>query len=228
MKKLLSLLLCGMIVVGLVGCSKPKNEVEDAEETNVSKIKEEHIAVLESAETYEEMDSSERTRAVEVIEDYWEELSEEEQLKYAERKEFILKTKDEAVAKWNEEKKTQMDSEYGHIKVAEDIELAQEEVKTEIINLLNETSFGQCEVSIGNSNFHASANVKFGDDLTLSDVKKGELTAISRKIFDCFTEAGLARTETSTKKITITYKIEGESFNSNWTLGESPEDDWNN
>ncbi|WP_283705530.1 hypothetical protein [Clostridium perfringens] len=65
-----------------------------------SKVKDKHIKILECNKTYEEMTPSERITAVEITENYWNELNKEQQEKYLERKKFILKTKDEAVEKW--------------------------------------------------------------------------------------------------------------------------------
>lgn len=224
MRKILCVLLCGIFLFGVVGCSKDVRNENNVEEINTSKVSAEHIAVLESNKTYEEMDSSERTRAVEITEDYWDELSEEEQSKYEERREYILKTKEEAVAKWNAEKKAQMDSEYSHVSVAENKEEAIQNVESLIISELNTTQF---EGAYDINTYESYVNINFDDSIKLSDVTKGELTTITRSIYDYYTENGLARTETSVNTISVYFTIEGEKFTSRWTLGKSPEDDWN-
>lgn len=224
MRKILCVLLCGIFLFGVVGCSKDVRNENNVEEINTSKVSAEHIAVLESNKTYEEMDSSERTRAVEITEDYWDELSEEEQSKYEERREYILKTKEEAVAKWNAEKKAQIDSEYSHVSVAENKEEAIQNVESLIISELNTTQF---EGAYDINTYESYVNINFDDSIKLSDVTKGELTTITRSIYDYYTENGLARTETSVNTISVYFTIEGEKFTSRWTLGKSPEDDWN-
>lgn len=224
MRKKLYVLLCGIILTLVVGCSKDVSKDNNVEETNTSKVSVEHIAVLESTKTYEEMDPSERTRAVEVTEDYWNELSEEEQKKYEERREYILKTKEEAIAKWNDEKKAQMDSEYSHVSVAEDKEEAIQNVESLIISYLNTTQF---EGAYDINTYESYVNINFDESIKLSDVTKGELTTITRNIYDYYTENGLARTETAVNTISVYFTIEGKKFTSRWTLGKSPEDDWN-
>lgn len=95
MKKLLNILLILGVSIILVGCVG--NKVENEQVQSESKISDRHIKVLEATTTYEEMTQSERIAALEVVEDYWDELSTEQQEKYSERKDFILRTKDEAV-----------------------------------------------------------------------------------------------------------------------------------
>lgn len=105
MKKLLNVLLIIVLAITLAGCGS--NKVEEEEPQQETKVADRHIEVLEATTTYEEMTPSERSAAVEIINDYWNELSSEQQEEYSERKEFILKTKDEAVAKWAAEKEAE-------------------------------------------------------------------------------------------------------------------------
>lgn len=109
MKKLLNILLILGVSIILVGCVG--NKVENEQVQSESKISDRHIKVLEATTTYEEMTQSERIAALEVVEDYWDELSTEQQEKYSERKDFILRTKDEAVSKWAAEKETEKTTE---------------------------------------------------------------------------------------------------------------------
>lgn len=105
MKKLLNVLLIIVLAITLAGCGG--NTVESEQPQQETKVADRHIEVLEATTTYEEMTPSERTAAVEIINDYWNELSVEQQEEYSERKDFILKTKDEAVAKWTAEKESE-------------------------------------------------------------------------------------------------------------------------
>lgn len=105
MKKLLNVLLIIVLAITLAGCGG--NKVEEEQPQQETKVADRHIEVLEATTTYEEMTPSERTAAVEIINDYWNELSVEQQEEYSERKDFILKTKDEAVAKWAAEKESE-------------------------------------------------------------------------------------------------------------------------
>lgn len=105
MKKLLNGILIIVLAITLAGCGG--NKVEEEQTQQETKVADRHIEVLEATTTYEEMTPSERTAAVEIINDYWNELSVEQQEEYSERKEFILKTKDEAVAKWAAEKESE-------------------------------------------------------------------------------------------------------------------------
>lgn len=105
MKKLLNVLLIIVLAITLAGCGG--NTVESEQPQQETKVADRHIEVLEATTTYEEMTPSERTAAVEIINDYWNELSVEQQEEYSERKDFILKTKDEAVAKWAAEKEAE-------------------------------------------------------------------------------------------------------------------------
>lgn len=105
MKKLLNVLLIIVLAITLAGCGG--NKVEEEQPQQETKVADRHIEVLEATTTYEEMTPSERAAAVEIIDNYWNELSAEQQEEYSERKEFILKTKDEAVAKWAAEKEAE-------------------------------------------------------------------------------------------------------------------------
>lgn len=105
MKKLLNVLLIIVLAITLAGCGG--NTVESEQLQQETKVADRHIEVLEATTTYEEMTPSERTAAVEIINDYWNELSVEQQEEYSERKDFILKTKDEAVVKWAAEKEAE-------------------------------------------------------------------------------------------------------------------------
>lgn len=102
MKKLLNFLSIIVLAIALVGCGGEK--VKEEQPKQETKVADRHIEVLEATTTYEEMTPRERAAAVEIIDNYWNELSAEQQEEYSERKEFILKTKDEAVAKWAVEK----------------------------------------------------------------------------------------------------------------------------
>ncbi|MDK0810536.1 hypothetical protein P5E54_07165 [Clostridium perfringens] len=105
MKKGLIIFLSLILVFSIYWeCVYKPNKVESKVSKQISeesKVKDKHIQILESNKTYEEMTPNERTAAVEITEDYWNELNKEQQEKYLERKMFILKTKDEAIAKWN-------------------------------------------------------------------------------------------------------------------------------
>lgn len=105
MKKGLIIFLSLILVFSIYWeCVYKPNKVEGKVSKQISeesKVKDKHIQILESNKTYEEMTPNERTAAVEITEDYWNELNKEQQEKYLERKMFILKTKDEAIAKWN-------------------------------------------------------------------------------------------------------------------------------
>ncbi|HBZ6547084.1 TPA: hypothetical protein MMH54_001394 [Clostridium perfringens] len=87
------------------GYKSKKIENKVSKQISEGKVKDKHMQILESSKTYEEMTPNERTAAIEITEDYWNELSKEQQEKYLTRKEFILKTRDEAVDKWNSEPK---------------------------------------------------------------------------------------------------------------------------
>ncbi|HAT4219478.1 hypothetical protein JJB67_05995 [Clostridium perfringens] len=90
---------------------KPKKiENKVSKQILEGKVKDKHMKVLESTKTYEEMTSNERTAAIEITEGYWSELSKEQQEKYLTRKEFILKTRYEAVDKWKSEPKNSKSS----------------------------------------------------------------------------------------------------------------------
>lgn len=99
-------------------CVYKPNKIESkvSKQISESKVKDKHIQILECNKTYEEMTPSERTTAVEITENYWNELNKEQQEKYLERKKFILKTKDEASEKWkravDEEKDNSEEVEY--------------------------------------------------------------------------------------------------------------------
>lgn len=105
MRKLLNVLLIIVLAITLAGCGG--NKIKEEQPQQETKVADKHIEVLKADTTYEEMTPSERTAAVEIINDYWNELSVEQQEEYSERKDFILKTKDEAVAKWAAEKETE-------------------------------------------------------------------------------------------------------------------------
>lgn len=90
---------------------KPKKiENKVSKQILEGKVKDKHMKVLESTKTYEEMTPNERTAAIEIAEGYWSELSKEQQEKYLTRKEFILKTRYEAVDKWKSEPKNSKSS----------------------------------------------------------------------------------------------------------------------
>lgn len=90
---------------------KPKKiENKVSKQILEGKVKDKHMKVLESTKTYEEMTPNERTAAIEITEVYWSELSKEQQEKYLTRKEFILKTRYEAVDKWKSEPKNSKSS----------------------------------------------------------------------------------------------------------------------
>lgn len=105
MRKLLNVLLIIVLAITLAGCGG--NKIKEEQPQQETKVADKHIEILKADTTYEEMTPSERTAAVEIINDYWNELSVEQQEEYSERKDFILKTKDEAVAKWAAEKETE-------------------------------------------------------------------------------------------------------------------------
>ena len=81
MKKLLNVLLIIVLAITLAGCGG--NKVEEEQPQQETKVADRHIEVLEATTTYEEMTPSERTAAVEIINDYWNELSVEQQEEYS-------------------------------------------------------------------------------------------------------------------------------------------------
>ena len=80
---------------------KIRENIARETEAKQKDLKDKYIEILESNKTYEEMTSTERTAALEIVGEYWDKLlDKDEQEKYLSRKEFIEKSKDEAVAKW--------------------------------------------------------------------------------------------------------------------------------
>lgn len=73
------------------------------DKANEDKKKANYISILESGKTYEAMSVQERTDISELFQN-WEKQNQEFKDKYKTQKEFIEKSRDEAVAKWEAEK----------------------------------------------------------------------------------------------------------------------------
>lgn len=214
----------------LVGCGSNKQEakVEEQQKQEQSqkekKDTEKYNYILESNKSYEELNNEEQ--GVNYL--YMNKLISGEAKyddKYKDRVETLRKQKQEKDDKINAEKKSKMDAEYGHISVAQNKEEAIQKVKTQVVEKLNTTKFAnKYEVNVLDS----FVSIVFDGSVKKSDVVKGELTSMTREIYDYFTQAGLARTDTEVKPLSVYFTIEGEKFGSTWTLGQSPKDDWNN
>lgn len=140
MKKLLTVLLIGASLL-TVSCGNEEVEGNNVESNNIEsqskyELTNEHMAVLDGNKTYEEMEALERTKALEVVEDMWEEQNEEFKGKYSERKDAILKSKDEAVLKWAE-----ADKNKENIKIAAEEATKEYEVSSLDILTLNEGGY---------------------------------------------------------------------------------------
>ncbi len=226
-KKIISALLCGLVVFSFIGCgsgnTKAQAKEPTKEELQLQKEKEKCDYILNSDKSYQELNDEEQ--GVNYL--YMNKLIKGEveyDLQYKERVETLKQQKQEIDDKRNAEKKAEMDALYSHVKVAKNKETAIKEVESSIQNNLDSTKFaGKYKLNV----FDTFVSIDFDSDIKLSDVSKGELTAITRNIYDYFSQAGLSRTETEVKMLSVYFKIEDKKFTSNWTLGGSPKDDWN-
>ncbi|AOR24286.1 hypothetical protein [Clostridium taeniosporum] len=227
-KKIISALLCSLVVFSFMGCgsnntSKTQAKEPTKEELQLQKEKEKYDYILNSDKSYKELDNEEQgvnylymNKLIRGETDY--------DSQYKDRVETLKKQKQEIDDKRNAEKKIEMDSMYSHVKVAENKDAAIKEVESLIRKRLDNSKFAnKYKLTV----FESFVSIDFDNSIKLSDITKGELTSITRNIYDYFTDAGLARTETEVKMLSVYFKIEDKKFTSNWELGSSPKDDWN-
>lgn len=108
MKKVFFISLITIMSLSLISCGESKKNVKKIQdkpkvEEKVSRVNDKHIDILESDKAYEEMSTDERIVASEIMDDYWNDLSEEDKTKYKDRREFLKKSKEEAKSKWKKE-----------------------------------------------------------------------------------------------------------------------------
>ncbi len=108
-------------VIALCGCGKGEVPNEKPKE-EVSHIDEEHYAVLDSGKRYEELDGSERLAAIELLDSYWDELSEDDRERYASRKEELETGRSEYYALLTEQRDLQKQIEENKTKLKAQVE----------------------------------------------------------------------------------------------------------
>lgn len=197
-----------------------KTTTEDKEYKLYNKNKEKYDYILENSKSYEDLTkegyklyiddlTSNRVKCDDTYNDRIQSLK-EQQLDY--------------LNKENKRKKAELNDKYGYIKASDNIEESKKQVSNKISQDLNKSKFANKYTLLVEESF---VEVDFKNNINLSSITKGDLTNITRNVYDYFQEAGLAITETELKTISVYIKVGDKKFTSRWTLGQSPEDDWN-
>lgn len=134
MKKLLAVLLISTSLL-TVGCGGEKIEDTSIKTEIENELMQEHIDLLDSSKTYEEMSSEEKSSFFEITEK-WGYQTEDFKVKYQERKEEISTSKDVALNKLIEEQNTKE-----NIKIAAEEATKEYEVSSLDILTLNEGGY---------------------------------------------------------------------------------------
>ncbi len=134
-------------VIALCGCGKEEAPNETPKE-EVSHITDKHYAVLDSTKMYEDLDNSETLAAIELLDSYWDELSAEDQEKYASRKEELEKSRSEYYASLMEQRELEKQIEENKTQLKFQVETELDGYTLNSVDILTSTADNSPIISI--------------------------------------------------------------------------------